>query len=104
MSNRDHSSPYYASVPSQPRQEPSSRPSDPSDPLLPPSSDRHLHHDSPSRHDIDFYQRKVNRYEAEIGKLEHELSVTRFRLAKAEDYEVKYEAIFQEKQKTVAEF
>lgn len=62
MSNRDPSTSFYASLQSQVRQSPSSVPSDPSDPLLPPSSDRRLHEDSPSRHDIDFYQRKVNRY------------------------------------------
>ena len=62
MSNRDPSSSFYASLPSLFRQSSSSGPSDPFDPLLPPSSDRRLHGDSPSRHDIDFYQRKVNRY------------------------------------------
>jgi hypothetical protein len=40
----------------------------------------------------------------EIGKLEHELSVTRFRLAQAEDYQAKYHAIFEEKQKLNKEF
>lgn len=40
----------------------------------------------------------------EIGKLELELSVTRFRLTQAEDYQAKYEYIFDENQKINKEF
>ncbi|MCB0370049.1 MAG: hypothetical protein KDD45_11655 [Bdellovibrionales bacterium] len=47
--------------------------------------------------------RKVNRYEAEIARLEHEVSVTKFRLEKAQDIEIKYDILFKENQKTVAD-
>jgi hypothetical protein len=47
--------------------------------------------------------RKVNRYEAEIAQLEHDLSVTKFRLSKMEDIEIKYDILFRENQKTVAD-
>ena len=66
-------------------------------------TDRQLHEDSPTRHDIDFYVRKVNRYEAEIARLEHDLSVTRFKLSKSEDYEVKYDLLFKENQNTISD-
>jgi hypothetical protein len=104
MSHRDQSEQNYGSAHSQARTDRQPAVSDPSDPLRPPSSDRQLHRDSPTRHDVEFYVRKVNRYEVEIGRLEHELSVARFKLSKAEDYEVKYDAIFQERQKTVADY
>lgn len=35
--------------------------------------------------------------------MEHELSTVRFKLSKAEDYEIKYDEIFKEKQKAVTE-
>jgi hypothetical protein len=43
---------------------------------------------------VEFYVRKVNRYEVEIARLEHDLSVAKFKLSKAEDYEIKYELLF----------
>lgn len=49
-------------------------------------TERQLHSDSPTRHDVEFYVRKVNRYEVEISRLEHDLSVARFKLSKAEDF------------------
>jgi len=66
--------------------------------------DRQLHGDSPTKHDVDFYIRKVNRYEVEIARLEHDLSVTKFKLSKAEDHEIKYDILFKENQKTVTEY
>jgi hypothetical protein len=32
-------------------------------------TDRNLHQESPTKHDVEFYIRKVNRYEVEIHKL-----------------------------------
>lgn len=104
MSHRDQSEQNYGSAHSQSRTDRHPAPQDPSDPLRPPSSDRQLHRDSPTRHDVEFYVRKVNRYEVEIGRLEHELSVARFKLSKAEDFEVKYDAIFQDRQRSVADY
>lgn len=52
--------------------------------------------ESPTKYDIDFYQRKVNRLEADLTALQEELSLTRFRLQKAEDFEDKYEALFKQ--------
>lgn len=51
----------------------------------PQHTERQLHEESPTRHDVEFYVRKVNRYEAEIARLEHDLSVARFRNSKNED-------------------
>lgn len=48
--------------------------------------------------------RKVNRYEVEISRLEHDLSVARFKLSKAEDFEIKYEILFKDNQKAVADY
>lgn len=67
-------------------------------------TERQLHEDSPTRHDIEFYVRKVNRYEAEIARLEHDLSVSKFKLSKAEDYESKYELLFKENQNTITDY
>lgn len=71
--------------------------------LQPQHTERQLHEDSPTRHDVEFYVRKVNRYEAEITRLEHDLSVAKFRLSKADDIEIKYDILFRENQKTVAD-
>ena len=62
--------------------------------LEPIRTERQLHEESPTRHDVEYYVRKVNRYEHEIAKLEHDLSVARFRLSKTEDVEVKYDILF----------
>lgn len=40
----------------------------------------------------------------EIGCLEHELSTVRFKLSKAEDYEIKYDEAFKEKQRAVTDY
>lgn len=62
--------------------------------MRPQHTERQIHPDSPTRHDVEFYVRKVNRYEAEIARLEHDLSVTKFRLSKSEDIEIKYDILF----------
>lgn len=67
-------------------------------------TERQLHGDSPSRHDVEFYVRKVNRYEVEISRLENDLSVAKFKLSKAEDYEIKYDLLFKENQKTITDY
>lgn len=67
------------------------------------NTDRQLHANSPTRHDIEYYVRKVNRYEAELNNLEHDLSVTKFKLSKAEDAQIKYDILFRENQKTLAD-
>jgi hypothetical protein len=59
-------------------------------------TDRGLHEGSPTRHDVEFYIRKLSRYETEIQKLEQDLSVAKFKLAKAEDYELKYDKLFRD--------
>ena len=73
------------------------------EPFRPQHTERQLHPDSPTRHDVEFYVRKVNRYEAEMARLEHDLSVTKFRLSKAEDVEIKYDILFRENQNSVAD-
>jgi hypothetical protein len=40
----------------------------------------------------------------EIARLEHDLSVSKFKLSKAEDYEIKYDLLFKENQATVTKF
>lgn len=102
MSQRDNSEQNYGSARSQARTERGPNP-DPEDLARLHQTERQLHADSPTRHDVEFYVRKVNRYEVEIGRLEHELSVARFKLSKAEDFEIKYDILFKENQKTVAE-
>lgn len=72
--------------------------------IRPQQTDRQLHGDSPTRHDVEFYVRKVNRYEVEIARLQHDLSVTKFKLSKAEDYQIKYDLLFKENQTTVTNF
>lgn len=57
-----------------------------------------MHYDSPTKYDIDYYQRKVHRLENDLTALQDELSLAQFRLNKAEDYEIKYEKIFRENQ------
>ncbi len=37
----------------------------------------------------------------EISRLEHDLSVSQFRLSKAEDFEIKYDSLFKENQRVV---
>ena len=104
MSEREGSEQNYRSSPSANNTD---RPRTNSEQQEPPQrllqSDRQLHQDSPTRHDVDFYVRKVNRYEGEIARLEHELSVCRFKLSKSEDYEQKYELLFKENQNTIAD-
>lgn len=39
--------------------------------------------DSPSKYDIEFFQRKVNRLENDMTVLQDELSLTKFKLSKA---------------------
>lgn len=48
-----------------------------------------LHYDSPTKYDIDFYQRKVNRLENDIATLQDELSMARFKINKTEELENK---------------
>lgn len=38
-----------------------------------------------------------------MARLEHDLSVTKFRLSKAEDVEIKYDILFRENQNSVAD-
>lgn len=40
----------------------------------------------------------------EISRLEHDLSVARFKLSKAEDFEIKYDILFKDNQKAVADY
>ena len=40
----------------------------------------------------------------EISRLEHDLSVARFKLSKAEDFEIKYEILFKDNQKAVTDY
>lgn len=49
-------------------------------------SEQDLHYESPTKYDIDYYQRKVNRLENQLGTVEEELSLTKFKLQKAEDF------------------
>lgn len=67
------------------------------------NTERQLHAQSPTRHDVQFYVRKVNRYQGEIARLEHDLSVAKFKLSKAEDIEIKYDILFRENQKALAD-
>ena len=76
---------------------------EPEEILRPQNTERQLHEDSPTRHDVEFYVRKVNRYETEIAQLEHDLSVTKFKLSKAEDIEIKYDILFKDNQTTLAD-
>lgn len=71
--------------------------------MRPQHTERQIHPESPTRHDVEFYVRKVNRYEAEIARLQHDLSVTKFRLSKSEDIQIKYDILFRENQKTVSD-
>jgi len=55
---------------------------------------------SPSKNDLDFYQRKAGRLEGDLTQLQgmgwcysEELSVARLRLRTAEDFEIKYELL-----------
>ena len=41
---------------------------------------------SPSKNDLDFYQRKVGRLEGDLTQLQEELSIARLRLRTAEDF------------------
>lgn len=65
-----------------------------------PATDRELHYESPTKYDIDFYQRKVNRLEGELNSLQEQLSLNKYRLQKAEDFEAKYEQLFKQHQNT----
>lgn len=47
---------------------------------------------------MDYYQRKVNRLQNELGNVEEELSLTKFKLQKAEDFERKFEELFRQNQ------
>ncbi len=39
--------------------------------------------ESPSKYDIEFYQRKVNRLENDMAVLQDDLTLTKFKLSKA---------------------
>lgn len=65
-----------------------------------PATDRELHYESPTKYDIDYYQRKVNRLENEVSGLQEELSLQQYKLQKAEDFEKKYELLFAQHQNT----
>ena len=69
-----------------------------------PSGEREIHYDSPTKYDIDFYQRKVNRLENDLTGLQEELSLTKYRLQKAEDFEDKYESLFNQHQNLNEEY
>lgn len=73
-------------------------------PNIRPATEREIHYDSPTKYDIDFYQRKVNRLETDLSALQEELSLTRFRLQKAEDFEDKYEVLFKQHQNLFQEY
>ena len=47
---------------------------------------------------MDYYQRKVNRLQNELGNVEEELSLTKFKLQKAEDFERKFEELVRQNQ------
>ena len=62
-----------------------------------------LHYESPSKYDLDFYQRKVNRLENDLNHRQDEINIMRFRLQKAEDFEIKYELLVKENQELTLE-
>lgn len=65
-----------------------------------PATDRELHYESPTKYDIDYYQRKVNRLENEVSHLQEDLSLAKYKLQKAEDFEAKYDLLFGQHQNT----
>lgn len=69
-----------------------------------PATERDLHYDSPSKYDIDFYQRKVSRLEHDLANLQEDLSLAKFRLQKAEDFEDKYDILFKQYQSMAQDF
>ena len=46
--------------------------------------------------DLDFYERKISRLEADMATLHEELNVARARLRSAEDYQIKYELLLRQ--------
>jgi hypothetical protein len=42
-----------------------------------------INHDSPTKYDIDFYKRKINRLETDFGALQDDLNKARVRLRRA---------------------
>ena len=59
MSSRDNSDQGYRSRSPSRTDRP---PHHPEEPYQPSHTERQLHEDSPTRHDVEFYVRKVNRY------------------------------------------
>lgn len=49
-----------------------------------------IHSDSPTKYDLDFYKRKVNRLENDCNAVQEDLNRARIRLRRAEDFELKY--------------
>lgn len=52
--------------------------------------------DSPTKYDVDFYKRKVNRLENDYTSIQEDLNKARIRLRRAEDFELKYELILKQ--------
>lgn len=58
---------------------------------------------SPTKYDINFYIRKVNRLEGDLSLLQDELSGARVRLRKAEDFEIKYDLVLKQNNNLLVE-
>lgn len=52
---------------------------------------KRINHESPSKYDMDFYSRKINRLENDNNQIHEEVNKLRIRLRRAEDFELKYE-------------
>jgi hypothetical protein len=65
--------------------------------------DKRIDPDSPTKYDINFYIRKINRLENDLGLLQDELSSARIRLRKAEDFEIKYDLVLKQNNNLLAE-
>lgn len=65
--------------------------------------DKRIDPDSPTKYDINFYVRKINRLENDLSLLQDELSGARVRLRKAEDFEIKYDLVLKQNNHLLAE-
>lgn len=65
--------------------------------------DNRIDAESPTKYDINFYVRKINRLENDFGILQDELSSARVRLRKAEDFEIKYDLVLKQNNNLLAE-
>lgn len=55
-----------------------------------------INNESPTKYDIDFFKRKINRLENDCNGLQEDLNKARIRLRRAEDFELKYELILKQ--------